>query len=177
MIGEKMEKALNDQINAEMYSSYLYLSMGAYLASLGLAGFENWMKIQALEEMYHAMKFYNFVEERGGRVKLGAIGQPPTQWDSPLAAFEAVAAHEAKVTGLINDLVNLAIQEKDHATNNFLQWFVKEQVEEEDSANTAVQNLKLVDNKGGMFMLDREMGARVMNLPIDLKIVINATKA
>ena len=174
MLSKKIEKALNDQINAETYSSYLYLAMASYFGSLNLAGFVNWLKVQALEELYHAMKIYAFVEERGGRPVLGAIACPPKEWKSPVKVFEAVLAHERKVTGLINGLVNLAVQEKDHASNNFLQWFVGEQVEEEDSANGVLQKLKLVDDKGGMFMLDREMATRVMNVAPDVKVAINA---
>jgi len=127
MISKSVEKALNDQINAEFYSAYLYLSMMAYFESVNLAGFATWMKAQTQEEIMHAMKMYDFVNERGGRVILQAIEAPPAEWDSPLAAFEAAYAHEQIVTGRINDLVNLAIEEKDHATNAFLQWFVNEQ--------------------------------------------------
>ena len=163
-----MEKALNDQINAEMYSAYLYLSMSAYFQSKSLTGFANWMKVQAQEEMVHAMKMYDFVNERGGRVILAAIAAPPLEWDSPLNAFEGVYEHEQKVTGLINNLVELALEEHDHATNIFLQWFVSEQVEEEDSANEVVQKIKLMgDAQGGLFMLDRELGQRVFSPPAD----------
>ena len=166
MISKKMEKALNTQVNAELYSAYLYLSMESHFKSLNMNGFANWMRIQTQEEMMHAMKIYEFINERGGRVTLKAIDGPPTKWDSPLAVFEAVYAHEQKVTGLINDLVNLAIEEKDHATNSFLQWFVNEQVEEESSADEVVQQLKMMENApGGMFMLDRELGQRVFAPP------------
>ena len=161
-----MEKALNEQVNAEMYSAYLYLSMEAYFKSLNLIGFANCMRVQTQEEMMHAMKIYEFIDERGGRITLKAIDGPQTKWDSPLAAFKAVYEHEQKVTGLINNLVNLAIEEKDHATNTFLQWFVNEQVEEESSADQMVQQLKMMENApGGMFMLDREMGQRVFTPP------------
>ena len=166
MLKEKIEQALNDQLNAEMYSAYLYLSMSAYFQSLSLGGFANWMRVQAQEELVHAMKFYDFVNERGGRVTLKPIDAPETSWESPLAAFEAAYAHEQKVTALINDLVNLALGEKDHATHIFLQWFVTEQVEEEDSANEVVQKIKLMgDASGGMFMLDRELGQRIFTPP------------
>jgi ferritin len=166
MISKKVEKALNEQVNAEMYSAYLYLSMEAYFKSLNLIGFANWMRVQTQEEMMHAMKIYEFIDERGGRITLKAIDGPQTKWDSPLAAFKAVYEHEQKVTGLINNLVNLAIEEKDHATNTFLQWFVNEQVEEESSADQMVQQLKMMENApGGMFMLDREMGQRVFTPP------------
>ena len=166
MLSEKMEAALNEQINAEMYSAYLYLSMASYFQSLSLGGFAAWMRVQAQEEMVHAMKIYDFVNERGGRVILKAVEAPQTEWDSPLAAFEGVYLHEQKVTGLINDLVELALEEHDHATNIFLQWFVTEQVEEEDSANGVVQKIKLMgDARGGLFMLDRELGQRTFNAP------------
>ncbi|MGD8786528.1 MAG: ferritin [Phycisphaerales bacterium] len=166
MISKKMEKALNEQVNAEMYSAYMYLSMEAYFKSKNLNGFANWMRAQTQEEMIHAMKIYGFIHERGGKVTLKAIDGPPTQWESPLAVFEAVYAHEQKVTGLINGLVDLAIKENDHASNTFLQWFVSEQVEEEASADEVVQQLKMMENApGGMFMLDRELGQRVFTPP------------
>lgn len=166
MISKKMQEALNGQLNAELYSSYLYLSMAAYFLSLNMGGFANWMQVQAQEEDMHAMKFYNFINERGGRVVLKAIDGPPTEWDSPLATFEAVLEHEQKVTGLINDLVELALAEHDHATNIFLQWFVTEQVEEEDSANDVIQQIKMIgEAEGGLFMLDRELGQRTFTPP------------
>ena len=166
MISEKMEEALNGQVNAELYSAYLYLSMESYFKSLNLNGSANWMRVQTQEEVAHATKIYDFINERGGRVILKAIEGPPTKWDSPLAVFEAVYVHEQKVTGLINDLVDLAIKEKDHATNTFLQWFVNEQVEEESSADEVVQQLKMMENApGGMFMLDRELGQRIFTPP------------
>ena len=161
MLSEKMQDAINGQLNAELYSSYLYLSMNAYFKSINLDGFANWMYYQAQEELTHAMKFYDFINERGGRVLLQAVDAPETEWDSPLAVFEAVLEHERKVTGLINDLVELAMEERDHATNIFLQWFVSEQVEEEDSASQVVDQIKLMgDAKGGLFMMDRELGQR-----------------
>ncbi len=166
MLSEKVQEKLNDQLNAELYSSYLYLSMSAYFQSLNLSGFANWMRVQAQEELLHAVKFYDFVNERDGRVTLHAVEGPPSEWASPLAVFEHVYEHEQKVTGLINDLVNLAIGERDHATNIFLQWFVSEQVEEEASANEVVQRLKLLgDDKSGLFMLDRELAQRVFTTP------------
>ncbi len=166
MIGKKMEEALNGQINAELYSAYLYLSMEAYFGCENLAGFANWMRVQTQEELMHAMKIYDYVAERGGRVVLGAIEQPPAKWESPLGVFEAVYKHEQKVTGLINDLVNLAVEEKDHATNSFLQWFVTEQVEEEDNASTVLGQLKLIkDSPQALFMMNKEMGQRVFTPP------------
>jgi ferritin len=166
MFSKKMEKALNEQVNAELFSAYLYLSMEAYFKSMNLNGFANWMRVQTQEEITHAMKIYEFIDERGGRIILKAIDGPQTKWDTPLAVFKAVYEHEQKVTGLINNLVNLAIEEKDHATNTFLQWFVNEQVEEESSADQLVQQLKMMENApGGMFMLDRELGQRVFTPP------------
>ena len=166
MIREKIEKALNSQLNAELYSSYLYLSMSSYFSSLNLDGFANWMRVQAQEELMHALKFYDYITERGGRALLATIEAPPAQWDSPLKAFENVYTHEQKVTGLINDLVNMAVSEKDHATTAFLQWFVTEQVEEESSADAVVQKLRLVGDQGsGLLMIDQEMSQRAFTPP------------
>ena len=166
MLKERIEKALNDQVNAEIFSAYLYLSMSASFSEMNFSGFAQWMKVQAIEEMVHAMKIYDFIIERGGRVTLIQIDSPETVWESPLVAFEAAYKHEQYVTGRINDLVDIAIEEKDHASNIFLQWFVTEQVEEEASADEIVQKLKLVGNQGNaIFMLDRELGARAFTLP------------
>ena len=161
MLTEKMQTALNGQLNAELYSSYLYLSMNAYFKSVNLDGFANWMYYQAQEELGHSMKFYDFIIQRGGKAVLSQIEAPPTEWDSPMAVFEATLAHEQKVTGLINDLVEIAHEERDHATNIFLQWFVSEQVEEEESVGGVLEQLKLMgDAKGGLFMIDRELAKR-----------------
>ena len=166
MIKEGIQDALNKQINAELYSSYLYLSMSAYFESINLKGFASWMRVQTQEELVHAMKFYDYLIERGGKVVLSSIESPPTEWPSPLAVFEQAYQHEQKVTGLINELVDLAIAEKDHATNIILQWFVSEQVEEEASADEVVQKIKLMgDARGGIFMLDRELAQRVFTPP------------
>ena len=161
MLSEKMENALNGQLNAEMYSGYMYLSMNAYFKSINLDGFANWMHYQAQEELAHAMKFYDFIISRGGRVKLAEVDAPPNTWDSPLAIFEATLEHEQKVTGLINDLVELALAEHDHASNIFLQWFVSEQVEEEENVGGVLEQLRLMgEAKGGLFMMDRELAKR-----------------
>jgi ferritin len=166
MLSKKMEGAINKQINAEIYSSYLYLSMAAASESMGLQGFANWFKVQAQEELVHAMKFFAYVCGRGGRVTLGAIEAPPTRWKSPLAVFEATLAHEQKVTGLINKLVALARQEPDPATENALQWFVAEQVEEEGSADKIRQKIKLVGGQGdALFLIDKDLAARVFIPP------------
>ena len=166
MLSKKMETAINQQINAEFYSSYLYLSMATYFESISLSGFSNWMRQQAQEELFHGMKMFDFVCERGGRVTLKAIYEPLSKWKSPLDAMENVLSHEQKVTGLINDLVDLALDERDHATNIFLQWFVSEQVEEEDTAGSLVDKLKLIGkDANGLFMLDTELGQRTFTLP------------
>ena len=166
MLKEKIQKALNQQVNAELYSSYLYLAMAAYFETINLKGFANWMRVQTQEELVHAMKFYDFIIERGGKAVLSSIEGPPTEWPSPLAVFEQAYEHEQKVTGLINNLVDLSMAEQDHATNNFLQWFVAEQVEEEASADEVVQKIKLMgDASGGLFMLDRELAQRVFTPP------------
>jgi len=167
MIHPKIEKALNEQINAEMFSAYLYLAMVAYFQDKNLNGFANWMTVQNQEETFHAMKFFRYVSERGGRVTLDAIEKPQFEWESPLAAMEAAQKHEAYITGRINGLVDLAITEKDHATASFLGWFVDEQVEEEDSVNEVVQKLRLLGSDGGgLFMMDRDMATRVFTPPV-----------
>ncbi|MBN2603158.1 MAG: ferritin [Candidatus Thermoplasmatota archaeon] len=170
MLKQKIEQAINKQINAELWSAYLYLSMSTYFESISLGGFANWMRIQAQEEVAHAMRFYDYVVERGGRVKLMPIDSVKTDWKSPLDAFEETYKHEQKVTGLINDLVNTSTAEKDHATVNMLQWFVDEQVEEESSADEIVQKLKLIGKDGsGLFMIDRELAQRVFTPPVKSK--------
>lgn len=166
MLSKKMEKAINDQINAEFYSAYLYQSMGAYFESVGLPGCASWMHSQFQEEWFHGMKMYDFVNERGGRVILQAIAKPPAKWKSTLDVFENVLKHEQKVTGLINNLVNLALDERDHATNIFLQWFVSEQVEEEATAGGILDKLKLIGkDTHALFVLDGELGQRVFTPP------------
>lgn len=161
MISNAMEETLNVQINKEIFSSYLYLSMSSYFESLSLDGCANWMKMQAQEELMHAMKIYDYVFDCGGRVILTAVDAPPVNWDSPRAAFEAALEHERLVTRSIHAIADLAVQEKDHATHNFMEWFVNEQVEEEKSVDDIVQKLKLVGNQGpGLFMLDRELKGR-----------------
>lgn len=175
MLSDRMEKALNQQVNAELYSAYLYLAMSSYFKSVNLNGFARWMEVQTLEELSHAMKFYHFINDRGKQALMSAIEAPPATWGSPLAAFEHVYEHEQKVTGLINSLVNLALDDKDHATNNFLQWFVGEQVEEESSANDVVQKLKLIqEGQGGLFLLDQELGRRVFTPPPGTTILASA---
>ncbi|MHC4914414.1 MAG: ferritin [Planctomycetota bacterium] len=165
MINEKVRKVMNDQIVAETYSAYLYLSMSAWFDGRNLKGFASWMKCQAQEELTHAILLFNHVLERGGKVELGAIEAPPSEWASPVAVFEATYAHEQKVTALINAIVDVAEAEKDRASMPLLQWFVKEQIEEEASASELLESLKLAGEGGGLFMLDREAGARVFTYP------------
>ncbi|MBT8379709.1 MAG: ferritin [Ignavibacteria bacterium] len=161
MISKKMLDALNNHLNEEFYSSYLYLSMAAYFEDKNLNGFANWFKLQAQEEWAHGMKFYDFINQTGGKVILKAIGAPKTNWKSITDVFKETLAHEKHITGLINKLAGQAIQAKDYATNNFLQWFVTEQVEEEATAEEILNKVKLIgDNTGGLFMLDRELGFR-----------------
>lgn len=166
MIKDNVQEAFNKQLNAELYSAYLYLSMAAYFQSINLPGFANWMRVQEQEERVHALMFYDYIVARSGRVTLTSIDAPPTDWASPLAVFEDAYKHEQKVSGLINDLVNLALDERDHAAHIFLQWFVNEQVEEEENANNIVQQLKLMGQEGSsLFMVDRELAQRVFVPP------------
>ncbi len=166
MINQRLEKAINEQINAELYSAYLYLSMGAYFEDQGLSGFANWMRVQFEEEQFHGLKFFDYLAERGGRVMLEAIEKPETDWESPLAVFEEVLNHERHVTSLINNLIDIAIEEKDHAAKSFLNWFIDEQVEEEATAENLVHQLKLVEGDGrGLLMLDKDMAARTFTPP------------
>ncbi|TAJ44867.1 ferritin [Methanofollis fontis] len=166
MIRQTMLEALNRQINRELYSSYLYLSMSAWFSTRNLPGFANWMRVQVQEEQFHAMKFYDYCIARGGRVTMLPIEAPPTEWESPLAIFEATYAHEQKVTAMINNLVDLAQKEKDHATSNLLQWFVDEQVEEEANDTEIIEKLKLIGNESNaLFMLDKELATRVFTPP------------
>jgi len=160
----KLEKALNDQIKWELYSSYLYLSMSSWYESTGLRGFAHWQRVQAMEERDHALKIYDYIISRGGRVILRQIDAPESEWESPLAAFEHSLSHEQKVTGMINDLVNLAVKEKDHASYNMLQWFIDEQIEEEADAGGIVDKLKVIGGDGGggmLYILDKDLGTRI----------------
>jgi ferritin len=163
-----MQDGFNGQITAEFYSAHLYLAMSAYLDNSDLPGFANWMRIQYQEEISHAMKMFDYLMERDGRAILSAIDTPPADFGSPLEVMEAVYAHEQEVTGLINNLLDLAMKENDHASNIFLQWFVNEQVEEEATAKGIVQQLKLLaDSKVGLFQMDRELGQRVFVAPAE----------
>ena len=161
MLGEKVEKALNGQVNAEFYSAFLYLSMSACFQSLDLPGFANWMHIQFQEEESHAMKLYGHILDRGGKVVLQAVNAPPVEWDGPLDVMQSVLEHERKVTVMINNMVYLARDERDNATEIFLQWFVNEQVEEEYSVGTIVGQLRLIkDSPQALFLMDKELSLR-----------------
>ncbi len=161
MLKKTIETALNKQVNAELWSSYLYLAMEAHLRSVNLNGFAHWMRLQAQEELGHAIKIYDYIDERDGKISLTAIAAPKGTWKTPLDVFQDTLKHERKVTGLIHDLAQLAEKEKDFATRNFLQWFVDEQVEEESTASNIVEQIKLAGkSSGALFILDRELGQR-----------------
>lgn len=167
MLKEKINKAFNAQVTKEIYSAYLYFSMCAFFDNINLKGFSNWMRVQAQEELFHANKFFSFVLERGGKIELEAIDKPPVSWKTALDVFESAYKHELFVSASINDLVALALEEKDFAAHSFLQWFVNEQVEEEAAADEIVQKLKLLgeDKGAGIFMMNNELGARVFTPP------------
>jgi ferritin len=161
MISKTMEKALNEQMNKEMYSAYLYLSMSGHTTNIGLDGFANWFMVQYNEEMEHAMRIYNYLNDQGSKIHLKKIDEPPSTFENPMDMFEKTLEHEQFITKSINDLMDLAIKEKDHATQIFLQWFVTEQIEEEANDNEIIAKLKLVGEKGnGLFMIDKELGQR-----------------
>ena len=161
MISKKLESAINEQIKNELYSGYLYLAMAAYCEDQNLSGFANWMKAQAKEETGHAFKLYGYIYDQGGRVVFQAIDQPPADFGSPLQIFEETLKHEQKVTAMINNLYGIAVEEKDYASQGFLQWFISEQVEEEKSVQDVINDLmKIGDSKQGLFMLDRQLGSR-----------------
>ncbi len=161
MLKDKIQKALNAQMNLELSSSYLYLAMAAYFESENLNGFAHWMKVQSGEEYGHAMKIYGYINQRNGRVNLSKIDAPKSEWKGAAEVFSETLKHEQKVTKSIDDIVDLTITEKDHATNTYLQWFVTEQVEEEATAMNILDKIKMLgDNKNGLFLLDRELGMR-----------------
>jgi ferritin len=161
MISKTMQAAINEQINKELYSSYLYLSMAASFASRNLPGFSKWLSIQSDEERGHGMRLYEHLIDRGGRVELKAIAVPVTDWPDNLKTFKEVQAHEAEVTASINALYELALKEKDYPAQVMLQWFITEQVEEEKNAAEIVQQLELLDARGtAVLMLDHQLGKR-----------------
>jgi len=161
MISKKMNEAMQKQINEELFSAYLYLSMSAYFLARNLDGFAGWFKVQAQEELSHAMKFFHFLDELGQPVRLAAIQGPKIEWKSPLAAFEEALKHERHISSCIHRLYQLAGSESHYPTQVFLQWFVKEQVEEEDTADSIVEKLKLIEgHAGGLMMIDHELSHR-----------------
>ncbi len=168
MIPEKIGKAFNEQIQKELFSAYLYLSMSAYFLDQGLDGIAQWMRAQAFEEAVHGMKFFDHLAERGGRVELEAVEKPQLEWKSAVEAFKAAMKHEEYITGEINKLAKLSEEESDYASKSLLQWFVDEQVEEESSVSKVLQQLEMVkDSPHGLLMMDKELGARVPHAPAD----------
>jgi ferritin len=164
MISEKLAAALNDQINMEYYSAYSYLAMSAHFLTLNLNGFAHWMRIQVQEELTHGTKVFDFLDDREGNICLEAIEAPKQTWDNPLVVFENSLAQEQKVSQSIYNIVDLALSERDHATNNFLQWFISEQVEEEAAVKEIIDTLKLVGMEGnGLFLLDRDLAQRQLS--------------
>jgi ferritin len=169
MLNKEVESALNAQINAEFWSAYLYLSMSMHFANAGFNGIANWFQVQFKEEQDHATIFMNYVNSRNGKVTLKAIDAVPTEWASPLDAFKATLAHEEKVTALINNLYSVAVENKDYATQNALQWFINEQIEEEDNANGFINTLeKISDNSYALYMFDKELAARTYTVAAPL---------
>ena len=167
MINEKLEKAFNDQINKELYSEYLYLAMQSYFERLNLKGFVNWFTVQVQEEHAHAMGMFDYVHQRGGRVELEAIEKPVTNWTSPLHCFEEVLKHEEFVTSRINALMDVADEVKDRAALSFLDWYLKEQVEEESTVGDVLATLKLIkDDSKALLMLDKDLAARTFTAPV-----------
>ena len=167
MINEKMQTEFNNQINRELYSAYLYLSMSAYMQDIGLPGFGNWLRIQAQEETAHAMGMFDYVIQRGGNVKLQAIEMPQHEWKNVLEVFEETLAHEQKVTAWINDLAEVADETKDRAAAQFIQWYIAEQVEEEATVTDIIAKLKLINLNGdALFAMDKEFAARTFVAPV-----------
>jgi ferritin len=167
MISPKIQTAINDQINFELFSAYLYASMSTYYLSINLPGFANWMRVQVQEEMAHATFMFDYLNERGGRVLLQPIAGPQTEWNDPAEPFKQAYEHELEVTRRINNIINIAMDERDHATMNFYQWFVKEQVEEEANSDGVNKQMILIGNdRSGLFMIDRELATRVFMPPV-----------
>ncbi len=168
MLTKKIEEALNEQLNRELYSAYLYMSMSSVCTNMGLKGFANWFMVQYHEEMFHAMKFYEYINLQGGRVTLKLLAQPPSEFASPLEMFTKTLEHEQFITRSINDLVELSISEKDHATQILLHWYVTEQVEEESNDNEIIAKLRIIrDDPQGLMMLDKELAGRMTTVPTE----------
>ncbi len=161
MLSKPVQDAMNEQIRNELYSAYLYLSMAAHFESVNLPGFAHWMKIQATEEVKHGMKFFEYINERGGKVALRAIDQPPVDFKTPLDIFKMAYEHEQKVTAMIHRLYELSLKESDYPSQVMLQWFVKEQVEEEKTAGSIIEQLKMAgDSSAALLMADRQFAER-----------------
>jgi ferritin len=171
MLSEKMTKALNGQVNRELYSSYLYLSMSAYFESVKMKGMASWMRVQAGEELVHAIKMYDYIVSAGGRASMLAVEAPQFVWASPMEAFQHVYDHERIVTGLLKALAGVAVSEKDEATSNFLQWYLDEQVEEEESSDTVLNKIKAAgSNQSALAVADKELGQRGFKFPRGFQI-------
>ena len=168
MLSKKMEKAINGQVNKELFSAYLYMAMSAYANAGGLKGISRWFMVQYHEEMVHAMKFYEYLQDHGNEVALAAIEKPTGSFTTALSLYEAALKHERFITKSINDLMELAISEKDNASKTFLDWYVTEQVEEEKNATEIIQTLKMIgDNTAALYLYDKELSARVLSVPTD----------
>lgn len=175
MLSPKMLDAMHDHISKEFYSAYLYMAMSAYCDSIGLKGFAKWFMVQYHEEMAHTMRVYEYIQKQGNKVKLLNIDEPPSSWKSPLDVFENALKHEQMVSKRILSLMDLASTEKDHASKIFLQWYVTEQVEEEESVNNVVSQLRLIgDNAQALFLLDKDLSARTVNIPLDFSLGVDA---
>lgn len=178
MLSRKMEQAINGQLNKEMYSAYLYMAMSAYSDAQGLKGIAHWFMVQYHEEMVHAMKFYEYLQDQGNTVTLEVIEKPSGAFTTALSLYEAALEHERFITRSIYDLVDLAIEEKDHASKTFLDWYVSEQVEEEQNATDIVQTLKMIgDNSAALYLYDKELSARTVNIPTDFSNGISSAMA
>ena len=166
MLSKKLQSELNNQMNNEFFAEYEYLSMAAYFHAMNLDGIANYFHVQAQEEHFHAMKIFHFVLDKGGNVELQQIAKPDVKFASPIAVFDKALKHEMKVTKAINDLMDEAIKENDHAVNSFLKWYIDEQVEEEASANKALGKMQIIGGKGeGLLMLDQEFAGRTFTAP------------
>lgn len=175
MLSNKMEEALNEQMNREMYSAYLYMSMSSYASNIGLKGFANWFMVQYHEEMLHAMKFYEFINLRGGRARLKSIAEPPSEFATPLDMFSKTLEHELFITNSINERMDLAVAEKDHASQIFLQWYVTEQLEEENNDREIIAQLNIIKNDPqGILLLDKDLGMRITTVPTEFSKGIEA---
>lgn len=170
MISEKMQQELNEQVNKEFYSAYMYLAMSAYCNTIGLPGFSHWMRMQYEEESLHVTKMYDYILDQGGQIHLKMIEEPSKEFGTPIEIFEKTLEHEQFVTKAIHNLMSLAVEERDYATQTFLQWYVTEQVEEESNVNDILSPLRMVGNdKGGLMMIDQKLNGRAAPTPLPVK--------